>query len=384
MKTGFPRTLVLIAAASTAAILISGCSEPAAQSAPQSPPEVAVIQASPVSLVLTTELPGRTRAHLVSEIRPQVGGILKERLFDEGADVKQGDILYEIDDASYVAARDSAQAALAKAQANLDVANVTARRQAELLKINAVSRQSYDTARAELKQARADVAAAKAVLETAQINLDRTHITAPISGRIGSSAITAGALLSASQAQALTTIQQLDPVYVDLTQSSVQMLELRKALEQGALNSAGEGRARVKLMLEDGTEYVHEGELKFSDARVDPATGMVTLRTVFPNPDLLLLPGMYVRAVLQEGVRADAILVPQRAVTRNPQGQAVALVLNEKDVVEQRTLEVARTVGSDWLIRSGIQAGDRLIVEGVQKVRPGAQATAVAWNEGDR
>lgn len=305
-------------------------------------------------------------------------------LSDEGADVNQGDVLYEIDDASYVAARDSAQAALAKAQANLDVANVTARRQAELLKINAVSRQSYDTAQAELKQARADVAAAKAALETAQINLDRTRITAPISGRTGSSAITAGALLSASQAQALTTIQQLDPVYVDLTQSSVQMLELRKALEQGALRSAGEGRARVKLMLEDGTEYVHEGELKFSDARVDPATGMVTLRAVFPNPDLLLLPGMYVRAVVQEGVRADAILVPQRAVTRNPQGQAVALVLNEENVVEQRTLDVTRTVGSDWLVRSGIDAGDRLIVEGVQKVRPGAQATAVAWTEGER
>lgn len=374
------KKLWLIAAVSAAAIFIAGCSEPAAQNAPVPAPEVAVLETKEQAVALTTQLPGRVRAYLVSEVRPQVNGIVKTRLFEEGADVQAGQTLYEIDDASYVAAMDSAKAALAKVQANLGVARVTANRHAELLKINAVSRQAYDTAQAQLKQAQADVAAAKAALETTRIHLDYTRITAAISGRIGSSNITPGALVSANQVEALATVQQLDPIHVDLTQSSVQLLQLRKALENGALSSAKNDSARVKLMLEDGSEYAHEGELKFSDAQVDPNTGMVTVRAVFPNPDYVLLPGMYVRAQVHEGVQKQAILLPQRAVTRNPQGQATALVLNQDNVVEQRVFEVDRTVADQWLVKSGIESGERLIVEGIQKVRPGAKASAVAWS----
>lgn len=369
-----------IAAASTAAIFIAGCSEPAAQNALIPAPEVAVLEAKEQAVTLTTQLPGRVRAYLVSEVRPQVNGIVKNRLFEEGADVQAGQTLYEIDDASYVAAMDSAKAALAKAHANLGVARVTADRHAELLKINAVSRQAYDTTQAQLKQAHADVAAAKATLETARIHLDYTRITAAINGRIGSSNITPGALVSANQVEALATVQQLDPIHVDLTQSSVQLLQLRKALENGSLSSAKNDSARVTLVLEDGSEYAHEGELKFSDAQVDPNTGMVTVRAVFPNPDYVLLPGMYVRAHVYEGVLEQAILLPQRAVTRNPQGKATALVLNRDNVVEQRVFEVDRTVADQWLVKSGIESGERLIVEGVQKVRPGAKASAVAWS----
>lgn len=379
----FPYFRASLAVAGVGAMLaLAGCkpSVPQADAAGPAPvPEVAVltVQARPVHLV--TELPGRTTAYQVSHVRPQVNGIVKLRLFEEGADVAEGQVLYEIDDAVYAASLHAAKADVAKAQANLREAQVSADRHRELVKIKAVSVQANDSAQAQLLQARAELASAEAALQMAQIRLDDTRITAPISGRIGQSSITPGALLSANQAEPLTTIQQLDPIYVDVTQSSVDMLRLRQAFESGNLRRGDTGRAPVTLILEDGRPYAHVGELTFSDARVDPDTGMVTLRAVFPNPDATLLPGMYVRAHLQEGVKDEAILLPQRAVTRNPRGDAVVLVLAPDGTVEQRIIETARTVATDWLVDSGIEAGEQLIVEGLQKVRPGGKAQAVAW-----
>ena len=380
MKSATQHPVLRIAAVTAAAFFVVACSEPVAQGAPPAAaPQVSVVTIEPSSVPLSTELSGRTAAFLVSEVRPQVNGIVKSRLFDEGSDVKEGQVLYEIDDATYKANHDSAKAALAKAEANLKVARLTAERHRELVKIKAVSAQANDTAQAELLQAQAEVAAARAALDMARINLDYTRIKAPISGRIGQSSITPGALLSANQATPLATIQKLDPIYVDVTQSSIDMLRLRRALESGVLKTSENSKANVRLMLEDGTEYGEPGELQFSDARVDPNTGMVTLRAIFPNPKNELLPGMYVRAMLEEGVRDNAILVPQRAVTRNPQGQATAYVVTPEGQVELRILDANRTVGDQWLVESGLQPGDQVIVEGVQKVRPGAKAVATPW-----
>ncbi len=372
------QTLSLLAGA----LVLAGCSEPVAQSGPPPVPEVSVKTIAPQPVSLTTELAGRTSAFMVSEVRPQVGGIVKKRLFKEGSDVEAGETLYEIDSASYKANHNSAKAALAKAQANLKVAGLTAGRYKELVKINAVSKQDNDRAAAELLQAQADVASAKAALEMAAINLGYTRVTAPISGRIGQSSITPGALLSASQASPLATIQQLDPIYVDVTQSSIELMRLRRALDSGSLSASTEARANVKLILEDGTEYAQPGELQFSDVSVDPGTGMVTLRAVFPNPGQQLLPGMYVRAILEEGVREQAILVPQQGVTRDSKGNATALLVNAEGKVESRALTATRTIGDKWLVDAGIEAGERVIVEGVQKVRPGAPALAVEITAG--
>lgn len=377
MKTSFFRPLSAWMLAAGSAFVLAGCSEPAAETPPPPAPEVAVhaVTASPVSL--TAELPGRTSAYLVSEVRPQVTGILQARLFEEGSDVQAGDVLYEIDPATYQASAHSAKAALAKAQANLKVVNARAARYSELVKIDAVSKQAHDEAVAELQQARADVEAAKAALEMAEINLGYTQVKAPISGRIGRSAVTPGALLNANQPEPLARIQQLDPIYVDVTQSSLELLRLRKALASGQLVSSDQARANVQLKLEDGTLYEHSGELQFSDVSVDPGTGMVTLRAVFPNPDFKLLPGMYVRAVLEEGVRQQGILAPQKGVTRNARGEATALVVNAEGVVEPRVLRVSRTVGDQWLVEDGLEVGDRVIVEGVQKVQPGMAVRVV-------
>ncbi len=364
------------------AFVLAGCSEPVAQSGPPPVPEVSVITIAAQPVSLTTELAGRTSAFMVSEVRPQVGGIVKKRLFKEGSDVKAGETLYEIDAASYEASHNSAKAALAKAQANLKVAGLTAGRYKELVKINAVSKQDNDRAAAELLQAQADVASAKAALEMAAINLGYTRVTAPISGRIGQSSITPGALLSANQAAPLATIQQLDPIYVDVTQSSIALMHLRRALDSGSLSTSSDARANVRLILEDGTQYEHSGELQFSDVSVDPGTGMVTLRAVFPNPGQQLLPGMYVRAILEEGVRDEAILVPQQGVTRDSKGNATALLVNSEGKVESRALTATRTIGDQWLVDAGIAAGERVIVEGVQKVRPGASALAVEITAG--
>ncbi|HUG59702.1 MAG TPA: efflux RND transporter periplasmic adaptor subunit [Candidimonas sp.] len=378
MKPNSPRPLLLTLSILASAALIAGCSEPVAQSGPAPVAEVTVLTVATQPISLTTELAGRTSAYMVSEVRPQVGGIVKKRLFKEGGDVKAGETLYEIDPATYRANHNSAKAALAKAEANLKVVRLTAERYKELVKIDAVSKQDNDRAVAELLQAQADVASARAALDMAAINLGYTQVAAPISGRIGQSSITPGALLAANQSDALATIQQLDPIYVDVTQSSVDLLRLRRALDSGSLTSSDDAQAKnIKLILEDGTQYAHAGELQFSDISVDQGTGMIRLRAVFPNPDHLLLPGMYVRAMVEEGVRDQAILLPQKGVTRDSKGNATGLVVNTDGKVEARTLQTSRTIGDQWLVDSGINPGERLIVEGLQKVRPGASAKAI-------
>ncbi len=334
------------------------------------PPEVAVVTVEPQPVTLTTELPGRTSPYLVSEVRPQVGGVIKERLFIEGANVKAGQPLYQIDPAPFKAAYDSAAAALAKAEANLATVKLKAERYAELVKINAVSKQDYDDASANQHQAEADVASAKASLETARINLAYTRVASPISGRIGPSAVTPGALVTANQTTTLATVQTLDPIYVDVTQSSAELLRLRQQLANG-FEGSDAGRTKVKLILEDGSTYPLEGELKVSDLTVDQTTGAVTLRAIFPNPKGVLLPGMFVRAVINEASTQTAILAPQRAVSRDPQGHATAMVVDAQGNAQPRVLEAPRTVGENWLVTSGLNAGDRLIVEGYQKTMPG-------------
>ena len=381
MKPSFLRPLLHVLAIAGSAFIVAGCGQSSAEPPAAAPtPEVSVHTVTEQSLALTTELAGRTSAFMISEVRPQVGGIVKTRLFKEGSDVKAGETLYEIDPATYRASANSAKAALAKAEAHLKVVSLRAARYGELVKVNAVSKQENDEAVAGLMEARADVESARAALEMAEINLGYTEIQAPISGRIGQSAITPGALLSANQAAPLARIQQLDPIYVDVTQSSAELLRLRKALASGSLVSTEQARANVRLTLEDGTAYEHSGELQFSDVSVDPGTGMVTLRAVFPNPEMQLLPGMYVRALLEEGVREQAVLVPQKGVTRNSIGEATALLVNDEGVVESRQLKVSRTVGDQWLVDGGIEAGERVIVEGVQKVQPGVSVVAVGSN----
>ncbi|MCC6857928.1 MAG: efflux RND transporter periplasmic adaptor subunit, partial [Bryobacterales bacterium] len=295
------------------------------------------------------------------------------------SDVKAGEVLYQIDPAAYQAAYNSAKAARTRAEANLLPARLRASRYTELVAINAVSRQDYDDANAALKQAEADVEAAAAALETARINLAYTRVTAPISGRISRSAVTVGALVAANQGGALATIQQLDPVYVDVTRSSSEMLRLQQALAEGRLKKAGARTAKVKLLLEDGTPYALAGTLKFSEATVDQSTGSLTLRTVFPNPKHTLLPGMFVRALLEEGVNERAILVPQRGVTRTPAGDAMVMVVGNEEKVEPRVIKVSRTIGDSWLVSEGLNAGDRVILEGLQKARPGTPVKAVPF-----
>ncbi|WP_028105093.1 efflux RND transporter periplasmic adaptor subunit [Pseudoduganella violaceinigra] len=358
-----------------AAALTAGCESQQAPQGKAPAPEVGVhiVQARPLSLNI--ELPGRTAAFMVAEVRPQVGGLVQKRLFVEGADVKAGSQLYQIDAATYLAAVNSAKAAMLRAEANLLAAAPKAKRYRELLDIEGVSRQEYDDAVAGEAQARAEVASATAALETARINFDYTKVEAPISGRIGRSNVTPGALVTAGQEAALTIVQQLDPIYVDVTQSSEEMLRLKKLVESGALKQAG-GQARVVLKLADGSSYGHEGKLQFSGSSVDPGTGNVVLRAIVPNPKHDLMPGMFVRAVIENGVDEKAISVPQQGVTRNQKGEPTALVLNQKGVVEQRVLTTSGTLGDQWLVKSGLAVGDRVIVEGLQKVQPGASAVA--------
>jgi membrane fusion protein (multidrug efflux system) len=336
------------------------------------PPEVSVMVVKPERVALTMELAGRTSAYLVAEVRPQVGGIIQKRLFTEGADVKAGEVLYQIDPAMYQAAYASAKANLSRSEANIISVRLKAERYKELVDINAVSRQDYDDTAAALKQAEAEIEGGKAALEIARINLAYTSVTAPISGRISRSSVTVGALVSASQATSLATIQQLDQVYVDVTQSSAEMILLKQALASGRLKSAGAGQSRVKLLLENGAPYPLEGALKFSEVTVDQSTGSITLRTVFPNPKHTLLPGMYVRAIIEEGVNDQAILVPQQGVTRDGKGDPTALVVDGSDKVELRVLKLERSIGDKWLVSGGLKAGDRVILEGLQKVRPGS------------
>jgi len=350
----------------------SQANQPAAAKAKPAP-EVAVVTMQEREVRLTSELPGRTAVYQVAEIRPQVGGIIQKRAFTEGAEVKAGDLLYRIDPSTYEVAVARAAAAVAKAKAELEPARLKAVRYADLIRTKAVSQQDHDEVQAALALAKANVSSALAELEAARIDLERTSVVSPISGRIGRASITPGALVTANQALALATVQQLDPIYVDLTQSNVEMLRLKRALESGSIQSAGEAATRVRLILEDGSTYAHEGTLQLAEASVDQSTGSVTLRAVFPNPGRDLLPGMYVRAVVEEGVLAKAMLVPQQAVVRNAQGQAMAMVVDAAETVAARPLELDRAVGGDWIVRQGLASGDRVVVEGLQKARPGTQ-----------
>ncbi|WP_417070867.1 efflux RND transporter periplasmic adaptor subunit [Niveibacterium terrae] len=341
-------------------------------------PEVGVVTVTPQKVTLTSELAGRTSPYQIAEIRPQIGGIVLKRQFREGGDVKAGEALYQIDPAVYEATLHSAQAALAKAEANLSSARNKAERYKALVAIKGVSQQDYDDAEAAAKQGVADVASAKAALDTARINLAYTRVASPISGRIGKSSVTQGALVAAGQATALATVQQLDPIYVDVTQSSADLLRLKRELASGSLKSAGGGDASVGLLLEDGSRYPLRGKLQFSDVTVDQGTGTVTLRAIFPNPKGELLPGMYVRTQLDEGVDEQGILVPQQGVTRDEKGQPLAMVLGADGKVQPRILKLRQALGDKWVVSEGLKAGDKLIVDGLQKIRPGAPAKVAA------
>ena len=374
--------LILAVGILVAVLALTGCGNSKANQPQGGAPGVAVVVMKEEPVTITTELPGRTSAHLMAEVRPQVNGVIQKRFFTEGDDVKAGEVLYQIDPAPYQASYDNAKAALDRAEANLPPLRSRAERYKELVAIKAVSQQDYDDATAAVKQAEAQVAVNKAAVETARINLAYTKITAPITGRIGRSHVTVGALATAHQAIPLTTIQQLDPIYVDATQSSANLLAFKRNLEAGKIKGAGSGQARVKLLLEDGTPYPMEGTLKFSDVTVEPSTGSFILRMIFPNPRNTLLPGMYVRPVVVEGVVERAILAPQQGVSRDMKGNPVAMIVDKEGKVQVRMLTLDRAIGDKWLVTSGLAAGEQVIVEGLQKVRPGAPAKAVPFDEG--
>lgn len=364
------RSLTLALMAGT---LLAGCKEgPASASGAMPPSAVDVVTLNQTPLTLTTELSGRTSAHRIAEVRPQVNGIILKRYFVEGSDVKAGQVLYQIDPATYEAAVASAEASLAKAEATEQSARLKAKRYAELVKVKAISTQDYDDAQASWKQAVAEIAAAKAALKSARIDLGYTKVRATISGRIGKSSVTEGALVTAQQSASLTTIQQLDPIYVDVTQSTTDLLQLRQLYASGQLEHTQDG-AVVHFVLENGAAYPHSGKLEFSDVTVDETTGMVTVRALAPNPDRLLLPGMFVRAILTQGEQPNGLLVPQAAVSRTAKGGASVLLVNADNKVEQREIEVGRAFHGNWVVESGLKGGERVIVAGLQKVRPGAE-----------
>ena len=413
-----------IAAVLFVGLFLQGCDREQKAPPPPPVPEVATVTVQPQQVVLTTELPGRTSAYLVAEIRPQVNGLVQKRLFTEGSDIKAGDVLYQIDPAPFKAALDNAvanldvmrktadraPAALAaslasvtRQKATLDLARTNRQRLEDLFKDKAVSASDrdqavtgVDVADATLKVAEAQVDSdriavaaaeaavkqAEAAVETVRINLGYTKITAPISGRIGKSTVTDGAIVTAYQPGALATIQQLDPIYVDVPQSTTELMRLKRRLEDGRLTRDGANQNKVKLILEDGTMYPQEGTLEFRDISVDPTTGSVIVRAVFPNPKGFLLPGVFVRAVVKEGVNGQAILIPQQAVSRDPKGSPFALIVDSEGKVAQRTLTLDRALGDQWLVTAGLAFGDRVIVEGLQKVRPGAPARAVPVDAG--
>jgi membrane fusion protein (multidrug efflux system) len=353
------------------AALTDGCVKHAPTSPPKPPVTVVKLEAKPVSL--TTELPGRISAYRVAEVRPQVNGVVLKRLFKEGDLVAAGQQLYQIDPAPYEATLATARAALAHARASAAAANLTAERYAALVEAHAVSRQDFDNAVATLQQDQADVASGDAAVRYAEINLAYTKVYSPISGRTGRSSVTEGALVTANQGSSLVTITQLDPVYVDLTQPSTTLVRLKRELAAGQIRRVDGDRAPAKLLLEDGSAYDSPGRLEFSEVTVDQGTGSVTLRAIFPNPESLLLPGMFVRATIEEGVREGAILAPQQGITHSPDGEATALVVGANDTVEKRSVELFRALGDHWLVTRGLAAGDRLIVAGVQNVKPGMQ-----------
>ncbi|EEN7625672.1 multidrug efflux RND transporter periplasmic adaptor subunit AcrA [Salmonella enterica] len=364
-----PLAVVLMLSGSLA---LTGCDDKQDQQGGQQMPEVGIVTLKTEPLQITTELPGRTVAYRIAEVRPQVSGIILKRNFVEGSDIEAGVSLYQIDPATYQATYDSAKGDLAKAQAAANIAELTVKRYQKLLGTQYISKQEYDQALADAQQATAAVVAAKAAVETARINLAYTKVTSPISGRIGKSSVTEGALVQNGQASALATVQQLDPIYVDVTQSSNDFLRLKQELANGSLKQEN-GKAKVDLVTSDGIKFPQSGTLEFSDVTVDQTTGSITLRAIFPNPDHTLLPGMFVRARLQEGTKQTALLVPQQGVTRTPRGDATVLVVGADNKVEIRQIVASQAIGDKWLVTDGLKAGDRVVVSGLQKVRPGAQ-----------
>ena len=377
------RAVLIIVAIILVVCLIPGCGEKK-RGGPMPMPEVAVITIEPKPIVTTTELAGRTSANLIAEVRPQVGGIIQKRLFTEGSDVQAGQALFQIDPALYKSALNNASAALARSEANLSALQLRANRLRELLVDKAVSQQDYDDASAALKQTQADIQYGKATLETAHINLKYTTITAPISGRIGRSSVTEGALVTAQQPIALATIQRLDPMYVDVPQSTADVLRLQRSLKEGRLDQNGENQKKVQLIMEDGTVYPLAGTLQFRDITVDPTTGSVILRVVFPNPNGVLMPGMFVRTILQEGIHKNAILIPQQAISRDPKGNPLALIVDASGKVQMKQLTLDRAIGDQWLVLSGLAPGERVIVEGLMKVKPGISVKAVPFENGEK
>ena len=367
-----PLAVVLMLSGSLA---LTGCDDKPAQQGAQHMPEVGIVTLKSAPLQITTELPGRTSAYRIAEVRPQVSGIILKRNFVEGSDIQAGVSLYQIDPATYQASYDSAKGDLAKAQAAANMDQLTVKRYQKLLGTKYISQQDYDTAVATAQQSNAAVVAAKAAVETARINLAYTKVTSPISGRIGKSAVTEGALVQNGQTTALATVQQLDPIYVDVTQSSNDFLRLKQELADGRLKQEN-GKAKVELVTNDGLKYPQSGTLEFSDVTVDQTTGSITLRAIFPNPDHTLLPGMFVRARLEEGINPDALLVPQQGVTRTPRGDASVMVVGEGDKVEVRQVTASQAIGDKWLVTDGLKSGDRVIVTGLQKIKPGVQVKA--------
>ena len=363
--------------AATAAVLLAACG-PKQSAPPPQTPEVGVVTVQPTAVPVVTELPGRTSAFLVAQVRARVDGIVLRREFTEGSQVKAGQRLYKIDPAPYIATLNNAKATLAKAQANLVSVTAQANRYKVLVAANAVSKQDYDNAVASQGQAVADVAAGKAAVDTAQINLGYTDVVSPVSGQIGVSQVTPGAYVQASAATLMATVQTLDPVYVDLTQSSLDGLKLRREMQEGRLKTTGPDAAKVSLILEDGRTYSEKGKLQFTDVTVDQGTGSVTVRAIFKNADKVLLPGMFVRARIEEGVNDNALVVPQVGVTHDQKGQPTALVVGNDNKVVLRQLVTSGTYGSNWVVESGLNPGDRVIVQGTDKAKPGMQVKTVA------
>ena len=362
--------------------ILTGCGEQP-KGGQRPPTEVAIVTVVPERLAMMNELPGRLEANRVAQVRARVPGIVLKRTFTEGSDVKAGQLLFQIDPATYQAALNSAKAAQAKAEANLTLTSLKLDRYQPLVKINAISKQEFDDVVSAQKQAVADVASAKAAVTTAGLNLGYASVTAPIAGKIGRALVTEGALVGQGEATQLALIQQLDSLYVNLTQSSVEVMQLRQALKAGQLKGASKDEAKVMLVLEDGSTYPHAGKLLFSDITVDESTGAVTLRAIFPNPDRMLMPGMFVRARLQQAVSEGALAVPQQAVQRSVDGANV-MVVGAEDKVEVRPVKTIATQGDKWIISEGLKAGDRVIVEGLQKIRPGMTVAPVAWKKADK
>ncbi|WP_417026708.1 efflux RND transporter periplasmic adaptor subunit [Citrobacter sp.] len=362
------------------AALLAGCNDQGDTQAHPAEPQVTVHVVESAPLAVTTELPGRTTSFRIAEVRPQVSGIVLKRNFTEGSDVEAGQSLYQIDPATYQADYDSAKGELAKSEAAAAITHLTVKRYVPLVGTKYISQQEYDQAIADARQADASVIAAKAAVESARINLAHTKVTSPISGRIGKSNVTEGALVTNGQATELATVQQLDPIYVDVTQSSNDFMRLKQSVEQGSLHK-DDASSTVELVMENGQSYPLKGSLQFSDVTVDESTGSITLRAVFPNPQHTLLPGMFVRARIDEGVQPNAILVPQQGVTRTPRGDATVMIVNDKSQVESRAVVAAQAIGDKWLISKGLQPGDKVIVSGLQKARPGVQVKATADTE---